>query len=146
MSDNSEKIDQWKSAGSLSESASKNLKQWLSDSAYKAFHGDIHSLIEAGNLDELEDAFRVKIAFGTGGIRGKMGSGPNRINLRTIGEAAQGLSQYVLKAGGPSAAANGLAIAFDTRNNSDVYAREVASIAAGPSSRTFPRASPRHWV
>ena len=146
MTNQQAKIDQWKSSDDLSESASRALVSWLTEATYESFHKDIACLIDADDLDELEDAFRTRIAFGTGGIRGKMGVGPNRINLRTIGKAAQGLAQYILKEGGPTGASDGIAIAYDTRNNSDVYAREVASIAAGNgiTARIFeaPRATP----
>jgi phosphoglucomutase len=141
-----DRIGDWESAGSLSKSASRAICSWLTDAPYKEFRSDVESLINNEDLEELEDGFRVQIAFGTGGIRGKMGAGPNRINLRTIGEAAQGLAQYVLSAGGEGAASRGIAIAFDTRNNSDVYAREVATIAAGNgiTAHIFeePRATP----
>jgi phosphoglucomutase len=145
MASHEEKIQSWSASGDLSKEAVQNLNNWLTGDAYSAHRNDIIRLIEADDLEELEDAFRTKIAFGTGGIRGKMGAGPNRINLRTIGEAAQGLARYVLQAG-PEAAANGIAIASDTRNNSDVFAREVASISAGNgvTAHLFdsPRATP----
>lgn len=115
----------------LSAEAGQNLKKWLTEPAYTAFRDDIKSLIQNEDLDELEDAFRTQIEFGTGGIRGKMGSGPNRINLRTMGEAAQGLAQYVLQSGIENAAERGIVIACDTRNNSDVFSKETASIFAG---------------
>lgn len=138
-------IEAWAKAGDLSEAAATNIMAWLGSDDYSDFHADIRTLIENSDLDELEDAFRTRIAFGTGGIRGHMGVGPNRINLRTIGEAAQGLAQYVVKAGG-DAARNGIAIACDTRNNSDLFSREVARIAAGNgvTAHLFdaPRATP----
>ncbi len=141
-----DKINQWVASGDLSADAAHNLKNWLSESVYGPYQDEIRALITAGDLDELEDAFRVHIAFGTGGIRGKMGVGPNRINLRTIGEAAQGMSLYILNSGGPDGPARGIAIAYDTRNNSDIFAREVASIAAGNgiTAHIFdsPRATP----
>ena len=121
MSGPIDQIKAWQDEEKLSPEAAEHLEKWLSDEVYAAFEADIVSLISDENLDELEDAFRTQIAFGTGGIRGKMGAGPNRINLRTIGEAAQGLAQYVVESG-PEAAAKGIAIANDTRNNSDVFA------------------------
>jgi phosphomannomutase len=114
----------------LTENADQNLKKWLSEPSYAEFTLEIGALIDNEDVNELEDAFRTHIEFGTGGIRGKMGSGPNRINARTMGEAAQGLAQYILKSGIENAAQRGVVIAFDTRNNSDVFARETASIFA----------------
>lgn len=139
-------IDTWVQAGKLSAEAAKNIKSWLTEPAFSDFVEDIESLIDGATTDELEDAFRTRIEFGTGGIRGKMGPGPNRINRRTIGEAAQGLAQYVLKSGIPKAPRRGAVIAYDTRNNSDVFARQTAAIFAGNGivARLFesPRSTP----
>lgn len=124
------KIQAWTASGALTPASEKAINIWLTESPYTDFKTDILSLIASEDLDELEDCFRTRIEFGTGGIRGKMGPGPNRINNRTIGEAAQGLAQYILKAG-DEAAQRGVAIAYDTRHNSDVFARETACILAG---------------
>ena len=142
MSETQERIRDWVGSNDLSEEAAENIEKWLSEPVFGEFVDAISALIASSDLEELEDAFRVKIAFGTGGIRGKMGPGPNRINLRTIGEAAQGLSQYIL-ASDPSGS---IAIACDTRNNSELFAKEVARIAAanGITAHVFnsPRATP----
>jgi phosphoglucomutase len=126
-----EAIDTFEKSGKLSATASQNLKKWLSESAYAHFQNEIETLIKNENLDELEDAFRTNIEFGTGGIRGKMGAGPNRINQRTMGEAAQGLANYVLQSGIKNATQRGVVIACDTRNRSDLFSKETASIFAG---------------
>ncbi|MBT3603863.1 MAG: phospho-sugar mutase [Candidatus Latescibacteria bacterium] len=126
-----EAVDALVSSHDLSSEAAQNLKKWLRESAYADYTDEIATLFQNENFDELEDAFRTNIEFGTGGIRGKMGAGPNRINARTIGEAAQGLAQYVLKSGIENAAQKGVVIACDTRNKSDVFSRETASIFAG---------------
>ncbi|MBM3263346.1 MAG: phospho-sugar mutase [candidate division Zixibacteria bacterium] len=115
----------------LSAEATAGLERWTTDLAYAAFRDAIRVLLETGSLDEIEDAFRTRIEFGTGGIRGRMGPGPNRINTRTIGEAAQGLALYVRKAGGADAAQRGVVIAYDTRIDSDLFGRETACIIAG---------------
>lgn len=146
MADCTERIAELRGSQKLSPEALENLETWISDDAYYAFRAQVEGLLDRDDLDELEDAFRTRIEFGTGGIRGKMGAGPNRINLRTIGEAAQGLCQYVLQSGIEGAAQSGIAIAFDTRNNSDVFADEVAAIAAGNGVTAYifdaPRATP----
>ena len=129
------KIDGWTASAALSSEAAANLSRWLTEPAYAEFEAELTVLIETSNLDELEDAFRTQIEFGTGGIRGKMGAGPNRINARTIGETAQGLAQYILKAGGADGPERGVAIARDTRINSDLFARETACILAGNGVR-----------
>ena len=126
-----QQIESWAQSDILSTEAAQNLKHWLTASEYADFTTDILTLIKEQNTDELEDAFRTRIEFGTGGIRGKMGPGPNRINLRTIGEAAQGLAQYILKSGVENAKQMGVVIAHDTRINYDIFAKETASIIAG---------------
>ena len=129
-----EKIRFWVAAGELSETAGEQAALWLTDPRFADSMDGIAHLIRTGNLNELEDAFRVKIAFGTGGIRGAMGPGPNRINLRTVGEAAQGIARYVLKSGA-DAPCRGVVIAHDTRNNSQRFANEVAAVLAGNGIR-----------
>ncbi len=141
-----QQVKNWAAENRISAAAFRALSQWLIDPEFADFVTEIQLLVENEDIDELEDAFRTHIEFGTGGIRGKMGPGPNRINLRTIGEAAQGLAQYILKSGIEDARDKGVVIAYDTRNNSDVFARETASIIAGNGivARLFdgPRATP----
>ncbi|MCE2436008.1 MAG: phospho-sugar mutase, partial [Candidatus Latescibacteria bacterium] len=141
-----QQVKNWAAENKISAAAFQGLSQWLIEPEFADFVPEIQLLIENEDIDELEDAFRTHIEFGTGGIRGKMGPGPNRINLRTIGEAAQGLAQYILKSGIEDVRDKGVVIAYDTRNNSDVFARETASIIAGNGivARLFdgPRATP----
>ena len=127
-------IQVWVDEGGLSRAAGENAALWLTDPGYAASVEEIRTLMQAGDLDELEDAFRARIAFGTGGIRGAMGPGPNRINLRTVGEAAQGIAQYLLESS-TDAPRRGAVIAYDTRNNSKSFAGEVAAILAGNGIR-----------
>ena len=139
-------IETWAAEKRISTSAFRALSQWLTAPEFADFVSDIQRLIKTEDTDELEDAFRTHIEFGTGGIRGEMGPGPNRINLRTIGEAAQGLARYILKSGIENAREMGVVIAHDTRNNSGLFARETASVIAGHGivARLFdgPRATP----
>lgn len=127
-------IQVWVDEGGLSRAAGENAALWLTDPGYAASVEEIRTLMQAEDLDELEDAFRTRIEFGTGGIRGAMGPGPNRINLRTVGEAAQGIAQYLLESGA-DAPRRGAVIAYDTRNNSKGFAGEVAAILAGNGIR-----------
>src|SRR5690606_12433178 len=78
------------------------------------------------NPAELEDAFYRDLEFGTGGMRGIMGMGTNRINKYTLGAATQGLANY-LKIQFPDKQKS-VAIAYDVRHNSDKFARIVANI------------------
>lgn len=75
------------------------------------------------NAEEIEDRFYTNLEFGTGGLRGVMGAGTNRMNIYTVRMATQGIANYLAKVGisEPSAA-----IAFDNRNNASLYALETA--------------------
>lgn len=89
------KINAWVDGGVLSRTAGEAIVRWLTEADFAAFGTEIRTLVEAGDTHELEDAFGSAIAFGTGGLRGRMGPGPNRFNARTVGVAAQGLARYV---------------------------------------------------
>ncbi len=144
-----QKVTEMVAEGILSVRAGENLRLWLTEKDYSVFVSEILELIDGNDPDDLEDRFRTTIEFGTGGIRGTMGAGPNRINIRTIGEAAQGLAQYVKNVGGSEAADQGIVVAYDTRNNSYRFARETAAIIAGngivvhlfPEARATPQLS-----
>ncbi len=77
------------------------------------------------NQDEIEDRFSCDLHFGTGGLRGKMGAGTNRLNVYTVRRIAYGLVEYILCTNNATASA---VIAFDTRNNSAVFAKEIAAV------------------
>lgn len=72
---------------------------------------------------EVEDRFYKDLTFGTGGLRGVIGAGTNRMNLYVVRKATQGLANYIQKNGDP---AKGVAISYDSRRYSDVFARETA--------------------
>jgi phosphoglucomutase len=96
-------------------SALKWLDVWLTDQAFSEYVGQIHYLIEKGRWDFLLDAFYQVIPFGTGGRRGLVGIGPNRINTWTIQASAQGHSQYLVKMFGEEAQKRGVVLAYDVR-------------------------------
>ncbi|MSV51832.1 MAG: phospho-sugar mutase, partial [Actinobacteria bacterium] len=75
---------------------------------------------------ELADAFAGRLQFGTAGLRGRLGPGPNRMNRVVVMQAAAGLAAYLSERGG-----GGVAIGFDARHNSDVFARDTAAVLAG---------------
>ena len=92
-------------------------------------------LSELESMDEAaaEDAFYRDLAFGTGGLRGTIGAGTNRMNVLTVARASQGLANYLLKnTGQPS-----VVIGFDSRLKSDVFAREAASVFAANGIRVW---------
>ncbi len=84
--------------------------------------------------DEIADAFSGTLQFGTAGLRGKLGPGPNRMNRVVVSRAAAGLAQYLLDQG---QAGTPVVIGFDARYNSDVFARDTAEIFAGAGFRAM---------
>jgi len=96
-------------------SALKWLEVWLTDQAFSEYVPQIQYLIENGRWNFLLDAFYQVIPFGTGGRRGLVGIGPNRINSWTIQASAQGHSQYLTKVFGAEAQKRGVVLTYDVR-------------------------------
>lgn len=97
------------------EKAVKALERWLKQDEFKDYVPQIEHLVENGYWDYLLDSFYQTIPFGTGGRRGEVGIGPNRINPWTICASAQGHSQYLVKKHGEAARARGVVLAYDVR-------------------------------
>ncbi len=110
----------------LDEAIQEKVNSWLSGNYDAATKSTIKQLIEKGETTQLTDAFYKEMTFGTGGIRGIMGAGPNRINKYTLGMATQGLSNY-LRGLYPDKQIK-VAIAHDSRNNSKLFAQQTAEI------------------
>lgn len=97
------------------DSALEHLDKWLTNEVFSAYVPQIAYLINSEKWDFLLDSFYQVIPFGTGGRRGLVGIGPNRINLWTIKASAQGHSQYLFKRHGEDAKKRGVVIAYDVR-------------------------------
>jgi phosphoglucomutase len=110
----------------LEPAISQNINTWLEGDYDRETKAEIQSLLDQKNYTELTDAFYRDLEFGTGGLRGIMGPGSNRINKYTIGAATQGLSNY-LKNTYPNEQIK-VAVAHDSRNNSDYFARITAEV------------------
>ena len=104
----------------------QRVDQWLSGNYDADTKASIQHLIDSGNTAELTDAFYRDLEFGTGGLRGVLGVGSNRMNRYTVGAATQGLSNYILSAF-PGEDIS-VAIAYDSRRMSPEFARLVADI------------------
>lgn len=87
-----------------------------------------------GDEREIYECFYRNLTFGTGGMRGILGVGSNRMNIYTVRHATQGLASYVLKIKSEGAA---VAISFDSRRNSERFAREAARVLAGNGIKVF---------
>ena len=86
-----------------------------------------------GNEEAISDAFYKDLEFGTGGLRGVIGAGTNRMNIYTVGKASQGLAAYV-----NSVSQNGrIAVAYDSRIKSDLFAKTAASIFAANGIKVY---------
>lgn len=120
----------------ISKEAFLNLKKWLTEREYKEFWPEILKIAQKKDLRELEDSFYTTIIFGTGGRRGKMGIGPNRINFRTIGESAQGLANYLLRFSRKTRK-KGIVIAYDSRHFSREFAKHSAKVFCGNGFKTY---------
>ena len=109
-------------------------KQWLSATFDAATQQEIKQLITT-NAPDLEDRFYKNMEFGTGGMRGVMGAGTNRINKYTLGRATQGLSNYLIE----NVDKNQLkvVIAYDCRHNSKKFAKIVADVLSANNIKVY---------
>jgi len=104
----------------------KKVNSWLRGSYDADVKKEIQTMLDQGAYTELTDSFYRDLEFGTGGLRGTMGPGSNRINKYTIGAATQGLANY-LKKTYPGEKIK-VAIAHDSRNNADLFSRITAEV------------------
>lgn len=100
-------------------------RQWLGEEFNEQTRDEVREMLE-NDEKKLIDAFYQDLEFGTGGLRGIMGAGTNRMNMYTLGMATQGLSNYIIKECGNSGIR--VAIAHDCRNNSRLFAETTANI------------------
>ena len=115
----------------------ENYEKWLHSPALSAQEkAELESI--QNDEKEIESRFFDQLAFGTAGLRGTMGVGLYRMNVHVIRHATQAFAQVILEEG-PEAAARGVAVCFDCRNNSDTFAKEAACVMAanGIPARLF---------
>ena len=108
-------------------------KFWLEDDYFDADTKDELKALE-GNDKEIEDRFYKELEFGTGGLRGVIGAGTNRMNVYTVRKATQGLANYIIKMGG---ADKGVAIAYDSRFMSPEFADVAALCLAANGIKAY---------
>lgn len=119
----------------LDASTQQRVDQWLSGNYDAATKETIQHLIDSGNITELTDSFYRDLEFGTGGLRGVVGVGSNRMNRYTVGAATQGLSNYI-NAAFPDQDIS-VAIAHDSRRMSPEFARLVADIFSANGIKVY---------
>src|SRR5258706_1235457 len=137
----------------LPELARANAQTWLSDFMDEETKGKVRELLSRPDPKELIDRFYKNLEFGTGGLRGTTGVGPNCMNKYTVGTATQGLANYLKKAL-PGQDIK-VAIAYDCRNNSKFFAQITPEVfsAKGITVNLFADLRPtpqlsfsiRHW-
>lgn len=115
-------------------------KAWTGQDYDEDTRNEIQALIDAGDAQELTDRFYKDLEFGTGGLRGIMGAGDNRMNVYTVRKATQGFAEYIKKnaRGIPS-----VVVGHDCRLRSREFALEVARVMAGNSVRAYVYDGPR---
>ncbi len=106
---------------------------WLN---FAGLDADLKSQLQALTDKELEDAFHKDLEFGTGGMRGEIGPGTNRMNIYTVRKASSGLAAYI-KDAGKEAMKRGVVIAYDCRHKSREFAMEAAKTLATRGIQTY---------
>lgn len=103
------------------------ITQWLARDPDPKTREELQHLVDTNNEQELSDRFGSRLAFGTAGLRGKVGAGPNRMNRLVIQETATGLGHYLLEQV-QDAASRGVVIGYDGRPDSKQFAHDTASV------------------
>ena len=115
---------------------------WLNDEFFD--QATREELSQLKDEKEIEDRFYRDLEFGTGGLRGVMGAGTNRMNRYTVGKATTGLGRYLLDTYGAAlCGTRGVVIGFDTRDNSALFARTAADVLTGMGIRVCLHTQPR---
>ena len=117
-------------------------RQWLADDFFdEAIRKELSVLHDE---KEIEDRFYRDLEFGTGGLRSVMGAGTNRMNKYTVGKTTAGLGQYLLDVyGAENCRSRGVVIGYDTRNNSEHFARIAADVLSGMGIKVYLHAHAR---
>ena len=118
-------------------------REWLADDPDAQTRAELENLLTSSDpaaAAELADRFSGTLQFGTAGLRGALGAGPNRMNRVVVIKAAAGLSRYLLATG----AQGPVVIGYDARHNSDVFAQDTAEVMTGAGLRALvmPRSLP----
>ncbi len=120
----------------LLQSVKEKAMVWLSDQYDEATRAEVKQMLEAEDPTLLIESFYKDLEFGTGGLRGIMGAGTNRMNIYTVGAATQGLANY-LKEAFPDLPQISVAVGHDVRNNSRKFAEIVANIFSANGIKAY---------
>ena len=111
-------------------------KQWLSPSFDEETRSQVQSMIDNTDKTDLIESFYKELEFGTGGLRGIMGAGCNRMNIYTVGMATQGFANY-LKKNFKDKEQISVVVCHDCRNNSRLFAERVADIFSANGIKVY---------
>lgn len=111
-------------------------KQWLTPDFDETTRKAVQAMLDNADKTELVESFYRDLEFGTGGLRGIMGAGTNRMNIYTVGMATQGFANY-LKKNFKDRKQISTVVCYDCRNNSDLYARTVANIFSANGIKVY---------
>lgn len=116
---------------------------WCEKVTDPELQADLKAMDESGDEAVIEDAFYRTLEFGTAGLRGVLGAGTNRMNIHTVGQATQGIANFI-KGQANDGEPGTVAICYDSRINSQLFAHTVASVLAanGIKSYVYPRLQP----
>ena len=113
----------------------ENYKKWCEDTYFdEATRAELKAI--EGNDKEIQERYYKDLEFGTGGLRGIIGAGTNRLNIYTVSKATQGFANYIIKQG-EEAVKKGVAIAFDSRRMSPEFAEITALVLNGNGIKTY---------
>lgn len=107
--------------------------EYVAKETHASFRDEVKDLVQAENFFELNERFYTSLKFGTGGLRGMIGGGYNRMNPYTVRLASQGLADYILK----NSSDPRIIIAYDSRRYSKVFGEEAARVFAGNGIKVF---------
>jgi phosphoglucomutase len=118
------------------EKATLKAKEWLGNNFDEDTKKEVQAMLNSEDKTELIDAFYKDLEFGTGGLRGIMGSGTNRMNIYTVGASTQGLANYINKVF-KNKTEKSVCIGYDCRNNSRLFAETVANIFSANGIKAY---------
>jgi phosphomannomutase len=129
--------------GARREELAAQARAWAAGDPDAALAAELTSLAETADVATLEDLVAHQLTFGTAGLRGRVGPGPNRMNRAVVIRATRGLVEHLL-ATDPTAAERGLVVGFDARHDSARFALDVVAVAAAAGMRVhrFPTHQP----
>lgn len=120
----------------LIQECTKKAEAWLSEDYDDATRQQVKAMLESDDKTDLIESFYKDLEFGTGGLRGIMGAGSNRMNIYTVGAATQGLANY-LKEAFPNLPQISVVVGHDVRNNSRYFAETVANIFSANGIKVY---------